>query len=168
MIQIIPRDIHIKKWEKFQVDVQLKFLTWFTLIYFIEHHSNSLNSVCLNIYFLLPFNYSLNSGLLVYTVWPKSLSAFLILSIPRFISFLFLSFFFSAFTRLSMYCFFPYAFFTIVCAAWVPGSNLRIINGGCSFLIFLVFSLTFCTRSFSNFCLNLSGISSMSTSFSNL
>ena len=29
MVQIIPKDIHIKKWEKFQVEVQLKFLTWF-------------------------------------------------------------------------------------------------------------------------------------------
>ena len=27
MVQIIPKDIHIKKWEKFQVDFQLKFLT---------------------------------------------------------------------------------------------------------------------------------------------
>lgn len=27
MVQIIPKDIHIRKWEKFQVDVQLKFLT---------------------------------------------------------------------------------------------------------------------------------------------
>ena len=27
MAQIIPKDIHIRKWEKFQVDVQLKFLT---------------------------------------------------------------------------------------------------------------------------------------------
>jgi len=27
MIQIIPKDIHIRKWEKFQVEVQLKFLT---------------------------------------------------------------------------------------------------------------------------------------------
>jgi hypothetical protein len=27
MVQIIPKDIHIKKWEKFQVDLQLKFLT---------------------------------------------------------------------------------------------------------------------------------------------
>ena len=27
MVQIIPKDIHIKKWEKFQIDVQLKFLT---------------------------------------------------------------------------------------------------------------------------------------------
>ena len=27
MIQIIPKDIHIKKWEKFQIDAQLKFLT---------------------------------------------------------------------------------------------------------------------------------------------
>lgn len=27
MAQIIPKDIHIRKWEKFQVDLQLKFLT---------------------------------------------------------------------------------------------------------------------------------------------
>ena len=27
MVQIIPKDIHIRKWEKFQVDLQLKFLT---------------------------------------------------------------------------------------------------------------------------------------------
>ncbi len=28
MVQIIPKDIHIRKWERFQVDLQLKFLTW--------------------------------------------------------------------------------------------------------------------------------------------
>lgn len=27
MVQIIPKDIHVRKWEKFQVDLQLKFLT---------------------------------------------------------------------------------------------------------------------------------------------
>lgn len=27
MVQIIPKDIHIRKWERFQVDLQLKFLT---------------------------------------------------------------------------------------------------------------------------------------------
>lgn len=27
MAQIIPKDIHIRKWEKFQVEAQLKFLT---------------------------------------------------------------------------------------------------------------------------------------------
>ena len=32
MVQIIPKDIHIKKWEKFQVDFQLKFLTWSDII----------------------------------------------------------------------------------------------------------------------------------------
>jgi hypothetical protein len=67
-----------------------------------------------------------------------------------------------------MYCFLPSAFFTIVCAVCVPGSNLLIIKGGCYFLIVLVFSFTFSRSSFSNFCLNLSGISYMSTSFSNL
>lgn len=27
MVQIIPKDIHIRKWEKFQIELQLKFLT---------------------------------------------------------------------------------------------------------------------------------------------
>lgn len=27
MVQIIPRDIHIRKWERFQVEAQLKFIT---------------------------------------------------------------------------------------------------------------------------------------------
>lgn len=31
MVQIIPKDIHIRKWEKFQVDLQLKYITWWLI-----------------------------------------------------------------------------------------------------------------------------------------
>lgn len=40
MVQIIPKDIHIRKWEKFQVDVQLKFLTWLFLLSWIGHQQH--------------------------------------------------------------------------------------------------------------------------------
>jgi hypothetical protein len=41
MVQIIPKDIHIRKWEKFQVDVQLKFLTWSFLFWLIGQQNRS-------------------------------------------------------------------------------------------------------------------------------
>lgn len=33
--QIIAKDIHIKRWEKFIYEPQLKFVTWFVFIYLV-------------------------------------------------------------------------------------------------------------------------------------
>lgn len=53
MVQIIPKDIHIRKWEKFQVDVQLKFLTWsFYSLWMVHKRSGSHYRPTIKIYFI--------------------------------------------------------------------------------------------------------------------
>jgi len=131
------------------------------------NHSKSLKLLGLKASFLSPLTSSLNFGRGFYYYFDKSLFALLTLSIPLEIVGMFdlAIFLFSPFITLSTYCFFPSAFFTIFSADSVPGSNLLMINVGCSFLIFLVFSCTLRRRSFSRVFLKFYGIFSKSTSF---